>query len=163
MPISVLTQVLLLSMLFQDRKSLFERQHASFHVGTFGKQQSHLTYLYSQQYPGLLKENEWWTDFNLKNMHLQTQNLIHPAFLLCLLVLHHFTIMLLTNLHHINLVSSFLVNALWLAAFYYANSLFLMGEYHFLFISFWFISTCSETQLGQKTRTGCIKFKTANT
>jgi hypothetical protein len=58
MPTSVLTQALLLSTPFQDHKSLFETQHASFHAGTFGKQQSHLTYLYSPQYPGLLKENE---------------------------------------------------------------------------------------------------------
>ena len=134
MPTSVLTQVLLLSMLFQDHKSLFETQHVSFHVGTFGKQQSHLTYLYSQQYPGLLKENDWWTDFNCKNMYLQTQNFKYPAFVLCPFVLHHFALMLLTNLHHFNLCSSFSVNALWLAAFYYANPLFLT-EISFLILS----------------------------
>jgi hypothetical protein len=42
--------------LFQDHKSLSETQHGSFHVGTFGRQQSHLTYLYNQQCPGPLKE-----------------------------------------------------------------------------------------------------------
>jgi len=67
-------------------------------------------------------------------MYLQTQNLIHTAFVLCLFVLHLFTIMLLTNLHHINLSSSFLINALWLAAFYCANSLFLMGVSFFIYI-----------------------------
>jgi hypothetical protein len=134
MPTSVLTQVLLLSTLFQDHKSLFERQHASFHVGMFGKQQSHLTYLYSQQYPGLLKENEWRTDFNFKNMYLQNENLTQPAFVFSLYVLHLFTIMLHINLHHFNLHSSFLINALWLVAFYHAKSLFLMGVPIFFYL-----------------------------
>jgi hypothetical protein len=62
-------------MLFQDHKSLFEAQHASFHVGMFGKQQSHLTYLCNQQYPEPLKDKAIFVlTFNYKNKKSQTWN-----------------------------------------------------------------------------------------